>query len=408
MHRKIKKSIISFGMLLFAYVPINEVQGQNVFSENADIGSLIESEIIEDYHKTTYQASDNTRMRDIDGLRTDNKDSFEWLLDTYNDGISEGDEIAFIETEKDGISYPLSARINYSDETKDDLLLLGEAEYLGYAIRVNYHNSDGDHVRSLWINKRNPNLFDIVSHDIEFPIEGYFEDNQRRISSGFGPRSNPLTGAYGGPSMNYHNGIDIPLPEGTEIYLPLEGRVRAGYSGRREGTNGYNTFMHLGKTLESISYRVRRNSNRRAQRERIDFQFFHLSDYPEDLKTESAEALADRYNIRGNNRQEYVDWYEWIMSSDDEATIYSNLQNHGWHRIFFPWVDAERDSLVGYTGNTGMSTGNHIHIGVKVNDEFVDPEEFFGRYGVRRGWSEVETQENFGIYDHIKNTIRSQ
>ncbi len=68
------------------------------------------------------------------------------------------------------------------------------------------------------------------------------------LTSGFGPRSHPISG-----EPDFHEGIDIEVPEGTEVYAACAGRVRS--AGRHSGyglyivlehSNGYRTlYGHL-------------------------------------------------------------------------------------------------------------------------------------------------------------------
>lgn len=42
----------------------------------------------------------------------------------------------------------------------------------------------------------------------------------RKVSSGYGTRRNPFSGA-----TSFHNGIDIPAPEKTPVFAPIDGEV---------------------------------------------------------------------------------------------------------------------------------------------------------------------------------------
>ena len=79
-----------------------------------------------------------------------------------------------------------------------------------------------------------------------WPLPGY-----SRISSKFGYRSNP----FGGSKKEYHNGIDIPAPRGTEIKCAYDGQVAwSSYSssagnwvGVDHGNGYYTIYMHMSK-----------------------------------------------------------------------------------------------------------------------------------------------------------------
>lgn len=74
-----------------------------------------------------------------------------------------------------------------------------------------------------------------------------------RITSPFGNRTHPVTGAV----SSFHNGIDIAVPEGTEVRAPMNGIVQSVYSNAAGGKqvilehpNGWKTgFAHLSAQL---------------------------------------------------------------------------------------------------------------------------------------------------------------
>ena len=83
-----------------------------------------------------------------------------------------------------------------------------------------------------------------------WPLPGY-----SRISSKFGYRSNP----FGGSGREYHNGIDIPAPRGTNIIAAYDGQIAwSSYSssagnwiGIDHGNGYYTIYMHMSKRLVS-------------------------------------------------------------------------------------------------------------------------------------------------------------
>ena len=90
-----------------------------------------------------------------------------------------------------------------------------------------------------------------------WPVPGY-----SRISSGFGYRSNP----FGGSGREYHNGIDIPAPRGTNIVAAYDGQVAwSNYSssagnwvGIDHGNGYYTIYMHMSKRLVSEGQMVKK------------------------------------------------------------------------------------------------------------------------------------------------------
>jgi len=79
-----------------------------------------------------------------------------------------------------------------------------------------------------------------------WPVDG-------RISSTFGNRIHPVTGAVG----SFHNGIDIAAPIGTPVVAPMRGEVLSIYTHNTGGLslivqhpNGYRTgYAHLNRIL---------------------------------------------------------------------------------------------------------------------------------------------------------------
>ncbi len=68
-----------------------------------------------------------------------------------------------------------------------------------------------------------------------------------------------------------------------------------------------------------------------------------------------------------------------IVANDSGVEIlYGHLSQIARHGAY----DVKRDDAIGESGNTGMSTGPHLHMEVKINDEYVDPQLYLeeGRY----------------------------
>lgn len=118
-----------------------------------------------------------------------------------------------------------------------------------------------------------------------------------RISSGFGYRT--IFGA-----SQFHNGIDLPAPEGTPIYAPYSGIVKGNY---------YNGLGGNQLTLDSGA---------------VIFGFAHLQ-----------------------NKSPYP--------------VNTNIQ---------------KGQLLGYVGNTGKSTGAHLHFTVTVDGKKINPADVFTIY----------------------------
>ena len=116
------------------------------------------------------------------------------------------------------------------------------------------------------------------------------------VTSPFGNRTNPITF-----QPQFHNGIDLSTPTGSDIFSPAKGYVTEVYSNSTGGLqlviehdNGYRTgYAHLSSVVVSPGDRVKKGE------------------------------------------------------------------------------------LVAYTGNTGSSTGPHLHFTLKKNGEYIDPETVF-------------------------------
>ena len=126
--------------------------------------------------------------------------------------------------------------------------------------------------------------------NIVAPIKG-------RITSGFGNRTNPVTGAKG-----LHNAVDISAPMDTPIVAPLNGIVAAKYF---NNSGGNQIIINSGYAK---------------------FGFAHLNRYAE-----------------GVNKGSIV----------------------------------TKGQVIGYVGNTGTSTGTHLHFTLRLNDVATDPSKYF-------------------------------
>ena len=128
---------------------------------------------------------------------------------------------------------------------------------------------------------------------LKYPLDKAYT----RVSSGFGYRT--IFGA-----QQFHNGIDLPAPEGTPIYAPYSGTVKGNY---------YNGLGGNQLTLDSGA---------------VTFGFAHLQ-------------------------------------SKSPYPVGSNIQ---------------KGQLLGYVGNTGRSTGAHLHFTVTVDKQKINPATVFTNY----------------------------
>ena len=128
-------------------------------------------------------------------------------------------------------------------------------------------------------------------------VKNIIEPIKGRITSGFGNRTNPVTGAKG-----LHNAVDISAPMDTPIVAPLNGIVSAKYF---NNSGGNQIIINSGYAK---------------------FGFAHLNRYAEGIKLGS------------------------IVS---------------------------KGQVIGYVGNTGISTGTHLHFTLRLNDIPTDPSKYF-------------------------------
>ncbi|MFW5852789.1 MAG: M23 family metallopeptidase [Nanoarchaeota archaeon] len=413
-----KKSLVA-AVILAGALATNSLQSQETQTNNSSQSPSIENVVENEYRNThslvSHTFSEGETIRTISSqFSTANIEKLEWILDTYNTPLSENDRINVIETSTDeGLHYPYSVEINYDDNDVDDILLVGQPEDLGYAIKVSYHDEEGITRRVLWTNKRNHSFYDVASYNIDFPLDGLFEDYIRRISSEFWMRENPARGIYGGPDTHNHRGIDIPLDVGTEISASYDGTLSAGYRARTpiedemEGIldNDYSSYHFLGKVAELRFNRVTRNSDRQRENQRVRLQFFHLSDFPEEIKHQFAVNKLDEFNTNGPDRESYYEWYNWFLSEQDEDEVYRSIRRHNLDSYRFSGVNVRSDDTIAYSGNTGISTGPHIHIGVIVNGQYVNPRDFFNENSPQRGMSVEEAESLFSQYRNIYQSL---
>lgn len=125
------------------------------------------------------------------------------------------------------------------------------------------------------------------------------------------PKGYTITSFYGyrlSPFLSYHNGIDIPMPVGSNVYSPCDGVVENSYY----DSNGGNQIIIRCDEIDGDEYR---------------YGFAHLSSR----------------KVRKGNR-------------------------------------VEEGQLIGLSGNTGRSTGAHLHFTTSVNGKRVNPLRVYGRF----------------------------
>jgi murein DD-endopeptidase MepM/ murein hydrolase activator NlpD len=118
-----------------------------------------------------------------------------------------------------------------------------------------------------------------------------------RITSGFGNRTNPVTGVKG-----LHNAVDISAPMDSPIVAPLNGIVTAKYFNNSGGN----------QIIIDSGY--------------AKFGFAHLNRYAEGVNVGSIVT---------------------------------------------------KGQVIGYVGNTGTSTGTHLHFTLRLDDVPTDPSKYF-------------------------------
>lgn len=127
--------------------------------------------------------------------------------------------------------------------------------------------------------------------DYAWPISGHYY-----ISSGFGNRSDPFE-----HRIKTHNGIDIPVPVGTQIVAVKDGKV---ITAGELGNAGITVIIDHGENVQS--------------------RYYHLS----------------KLNVKTGQR-------------------------------------VARGELIGESGNTGRSTGPHLHFEIRVSNNPVDPLHYY-------------------------------
>lgn len=71
-------------------------------------------------------------------------------------------------------------------------------------------------------------------------------------------------------------------------------------------------------------------------------------------------------------RDRYMGNYIWIDHGDDVLTCYGHLRDHAVEE----GQKVKRADVIGTVGNTGRSTGPHLHYGVMLNGTYVNPRRY--------------------------------
>ena len=85
---------------------------------------------------------------------------------------------------------------------------------------------------------------------------------------------------------------------------------------------------------------------------------------------DSGEVIAAGYNSRSG-------YYCKIRHDETAVTIYCHFKKNTLKVKKGDCV--ERGDVLGYMGNTGRSTGAHLHLGIALYGEYVDPEDYFDK-----------------------------
>lgn len=92
-----------------------------------------------------------------------------------------------------------------------------------------------------------------------------------------------------------------------------------------------------------------------------------------------------------------------VMNMDDKEVIYGHLSRIAVH----PGEHVHSGDIIGYSGNTGHSTGPHLHLGLRHNGVYEDPTSLadaaLGEASKHHGWNPLGGLKD-GI-DHLNKTL---
>ena len=87
---------------------------------------------------------------------------------------------------------------------------------------------------------------------------------------------------------------------------------------------------------------------------------------------------------------------------EEWTSLYAHLQNNSFPEGMMIGSVVKTREQIGRVGNTGVSTGPHLHFELKINDENVDPLPLLGTYKVL-----VVSEEEYPDYLFVGEKIRS-
>jgi murein DD-endopeptidase MepM/ murein hydrolase activator NlpD len=172
----------------------------------------------------------------------------------------------------------------------------------------------------------------IDSIGIEMPVE--VKDSKNNSGGAFIPQSEANHGALLDRADKYLKAIRF-LPLGR----PVDGPITSGYGKRFDPVNGKSAF-HPG-----IDFRAKPGDNVFATADGVVRKAFYNGSY-------------------GN----YIEL--------DHANGYSSAFCHLKKFLVHPGDKVHRGQLIGYVGNTGRSTGPHLHYEVTLDGDTIDPYKF--------------------------------
>ena len=97
----------------------------------------------------------------------------------------------------------------------------------------------------------------------------------------------------------------------------------------------------------------------------------------------SLDGIISRIEYRGGfGLHVYIDHIVVINTETQHwRTVYAHLQKDSVPANLAVGQIIEAGTVIGAVGNTGTSTGPHLHFEIIVNDENVDPEKYLKMYG---------------------------
>jgi murein DD-endopeptidase MepM/ murein hydrolase activator NlpD len=345
------KGLIGIGLLLGTLAAQRAVAPEAVNSISQARKEISLEDRMQESEHYQYLAKEFTKNNDIYSLKKDlwtNIEAVRWLFDIPN-GIRNGTELEVLEARTDdGVAFPQAFGVNNEwyfgmqvDDPKSNTLV------------INYFDRQGFHKETLWLNKKDPKLFDIHQFFIGYPLSGAPSDYI--VTSKFGERPKPIE-YYGGPDVDFHFGLDLLVDRGTPVYAPADGTLNIGYT------------ADSGKFAEIDVKRYfweARNTGRRIIQRDYRFSMYHLSRYP-------PETL-ERFNDNSEEERSFIE----MISSDPEHILLYTLETKQPRVSSITRIAVSQGQEIGESGSTGKSSNPHLHyqIGL-VNPSRYDIEFF--------------------------------